>query len=433
MNYRYPLQKLFSILFLFLALSTLHAQQTNIKTHGRYITGPCGDTVLLHGVNYAPYNWGYDNTQLHLSEIAQTGANAVRMPWYAYSSAPYYTAQWLDTAIRTCIDHRMIPIIELHNLTCDGNTADIDTLAYWYVRPDIMAVINKYQSSLIINFANELGYVSWANNSATAQQTYVSSYQTAISTLRNAGIKVPLMIDAPDCGMSLDVLNGIAAGIISSDPDHNIIFSTHAYWTAYANNDSATMDQIITTALASDYPFVIGELANYQDNTDNNGNTQYCHWTLDYQALLHICMRHNVGWLVWSWDQDLCAARQMSTDGSYAHLSAFGSDVVLNSGYGLRQVGHPMRYFVNNNSCATAGISDVDATVPAIIIASGSGASVRSLASTPLMVEVYDLVGRSVLRTTLEPGQQLSLPTIGPGTLQIGYGTQQKVRRFVSQ
>ena len=48
--------------------------------------------------------------------------------------------------------------------------------------------------------------------------------------MRNANIHTPLVIDAPDFGKNLDVLNASAQTLLDADPDHNLIFSVHLYW-----------------------------------------------------------------------------------------------------------------------------------------------------------------------------------------------------------
>ncbi|MGL4598145.1 MAG: hypothetical protein ACRCYO_11470, partial [Bacteroidia bacterium] len=103
--------KCYFLLFLF-ALSSLRgfAQvDTVIYTSGRYILGPCHDTLLLRGVNYAIYNWGYSINQNKLAEIAQSGANTVRLVWYANSGGPEYSNfVALDSALSKCVQHKLI-------------------------------------------------------------------------------------------------------------------------------------------------------------------------------------------------------------------------------------------------------------------------------------------------------------------------------------
>ena len=62
---------------------SLQSQTSNfIHTSGKYILGPCNDTITIKGINYAPYNWGYTLSDLKIDQISQTGANAVRIVWY---------------------------------------------------------------------------------------------------------------------------------------------------------------------------------------------------------------------------------------------------------------------------------------------------------------------------------------------------------------
>ncbi len=399
---------------------------TTIHTSGGMILGVCGDTVTLRGINYAPYDWGYDNTQLLLNQVAQTGANAVRMTWYDNTGgAPYYTDAWLDTAIATCIANKMIPIIELHDLTCDGNAADVDTLVNWYTTPTRLAMFSKYQSSLIIDIANEEGYVNWSGNIPLAQLAYEVAYDTAVNIMRRAGITVPIMIDAPDCGSSIDVLGNVASNIINNDPLHNIIFSTHAYWYAYANNDSATMRQDITTALTHNYPLVLGEVANYQDSTP-----AYCTWSLNYPALLHICSELNVGWMAWSWNNDNCTLRQLSTDGSYANLSSYGMDIVNNSIYGLHNSAKLSSY-LKNGVCSTTGIETITEDKPYLIYNDNGASYIKSLSNETLQLKEYDILGRMVQQSELAPGQTMALGAVNIGIVQINNSGRQYASRFV--
>jgi len=406
----------------------INAQQSTIHTSGGNILGVCGDTIVLRGINYAPFDWGYDNTQLLLDQVAQTGANAVRMSWYDNSGgAPYYTDDLLDTAIATCIRNKMIPIIELHDLTCDGNTPDVDTLINWYTTPTRVAMFNKYQSSLIIDIANEVGYVHWAGNESTGQQQYQQAYETAVTTLRTAGINVPLMIDAPDCGSSIDILGNVASPIITADPLHNIIFSSHAYWYAYANNDSATMAQDLATALTFNYPLVLGEIANYQDSSP-----AYCTWALNYPALLHSCMQMNVGFMAWSWNNDQCSSRQLSNDGTYANLSTYGQDMVNNTSYGLHHSARLTSYLKNGVCQSTTGIESINPQKPYTTYNDNGLAYIRSLSNTTLQYQCFDMLGRLVQQAELAPYQIASLPAIGVGLMQVTDQGRQSVARFVS-
>jgi len=418
--------------FVMLFSSFAYGQNATITTTGRYIIGVCGDTIMLRGVNYAPYNWGYDSSQHRFDQIAQTGGNAVRIPWYANNPAPYYTDALLDSALGMCIRNKMIPILELHDLSCDPNTADVDTLVTWYTTPARLAIFAKYQHSLIIDFANELGFVNWAGNTATAQQAYITAYDSAIHVMRRAGVMIPLMIDAPDCGTSIDILGNVASDIISSDPLHNIIFSTHTYWYGYANNDSMTMLNDFTAALSHDFPLIVGEVSKYQDSVDNSGNTYYCHYIDDYTAVLNICKIYNIGWLAWSWDNDLCTVRQISTDGTYANLSTLGQDIVNNPSYGITATSK-LTSFLKNGACANPnGIESISEQKPYLLYYVNDAAYIRSMSTEPLTLNEYDMIGRLLEKAELQPGQATPLAKTCMGIVQVTSGSQQYVSRYTS-
>ena len=65
------------------AANTAFAQAyPHLQVSGRFLKSPCGDTIILRGINYAPYNWGYTLADERMNQIVQTGANAVRIAWY---------------------------------------------------------------------------------------------------------------------------------------------------------------------------------------------------------------------------------------------------------------------------------------------------------------------------------------------------------------
>ena len=205
----------FLILSIFLNTTQLFAQLgETISISGKHILGPCGDTLILRGVNYAPYNWGWSPTQLNINQIALSGANAVRLVWYknptgATPISTYGNLTNLDSALSKCVQQNMIPILTLHDQTCQNSPSALITLATWYTQPSVVALINKYKHSLILNIANEALYVNWTGNPTSAQTSFTNTYTTIVNSMRSAGITVPLMIDGPECGTNLNVLSSI--------------------------------------------------------------------------------------------------------------------------------------------------------------------------------------------------------------------------------
>jgi mannan endo-1,4-beta-mannosidase len=152
------------------------------------------------------------------------------------------------------------------------------------------------------------------------------------------------MIDAPDCGTNSDafITSNVANDLIQFDPQHNLIFSAHTYWYGFANNDSAQMAAKINAVLAQNIPLVLGEVANFQDDANP------CQYALNDKPLLNYCQLKKVSWLAWSWDNDVCPARQVSSNGNFNSLTTYGYDIVNNPSYGLLPVSAPKSQFFLN-------------------------------------------------------------------------------------
>ena len=324
--------------------------QDNIHVSDRQILGPCGDTLLLKGINYSPYNWGWSPNQLKFDEIAKTEANCVRIVWYKTGGAGspasvYSNLSNLDSALSRCVKKGMIPIIELHDQTCQNSPSNLIALANWFSQTGVKLLIDKYKYSLILNLANEALHVNWTGNPSASRIIFQSTYNTIVQNLRSSGIEVPLMIDAPDCGTNLEALSIVGPGLLSNDPLHNLIFSAHAYWYSYAGNDSTQMAIHIGSALAANIAFVFGEVANLQDDVS------LCQYALNFKPLLRICKNQKIGWLAWSWDNDVCAARQISSNGNFSSLTSYGQEMVFNSEFGLSSNPAIKSRFLRNGNC----------------------------------------------------------------------------------
>lgn len=379
--------------------SSIAQTLTSIHVSGKYILGPCGDTLILKGVNYAPYNWGWTSSQLRLNQIALSGANCVRMPWYVTTpdgptpQAVYNNLVLLDSALSKCVQYKMIPIIELHDQTCLNNPSNLITTANWFVQPAVKVLINKYKHSIILNVANEALWVAWAGNTLTAQSSFSNTYNTIVSTIRSNSITVPIMIDAPECGTNLDVLANIGGVMQSADPSQNLIFSAHAYWYTYANNDSLQALNKINYALTKNIPFVFGEVANLQD-----GNSM-CQYTLNYKPWMRILKQKKIGWMAWSWDNDGCPARQITTNGNFSSLSTYGTDIVNNPVYGLSVSTVKSLYLQNNKSCPSPppppnGLNDYNKQNAFVIFPNPSNGEFNLLTDfTMKRLSVYNVAG----------------------------------------
>ncbi len=352
---------------------------THLQIQGRKIVGTCGDSIVLKGINYAPYNWGFTVSENYFEQIALSKANSVRIVWYKNSSSSIYNnLAYLDSAFARCVRAKMIPILVLHDATCTGNMADVTALLLFYTTAAFKALEIKYRQHLIINIANEAGQYQWAANPATALTTYKNTYQNAIINLRSNGLQVPFMIDAPDCGTNSDAIVSVGSQILSSDVLSNTMFSVHGYWYGFANNNPTIMATKVQALYNSGLCIAFGEVANQQDDANP------CQYNLAYTQLLGILKTNNIGWMAWGWYNDVCPLRQISNNGNANNLSAYGQVIVNDAATGLAATAvRPLQFSTNcGNSCAVTATVNTNpvvcfgaATGSATVTLSGVGAA----------------------------------------------------------
>ena len=300
--------------------------------------------VILRGVNLPLLDdWTFPGSD-RLAELERTGANAVRIQWYVHygdPARPLYTVGQLSSFLEKCRTSRMIPIVMLSDYTCKADTTLVNTgLVPWWTSPDVVAMLNQHKRYVIVNLANELGNYRWAGSSAAALSAYKNAYKTAVTSIRNAGLTMPIMIDAPDCGTSLNAFTSIGQELVDHDPQRNVLLSVHAYWASPGFDGPSEIQKAYQAKL----PIVFGEIANKQ----SDGNDE-CYYDLDgtsqghppdsnftYQSLLTSLANYGIGWLAWSWGPDKCTSRRMTSDGTFARLTPYGSDIVNNGVYGLK-------------------------------------------------------------------------------------------------
>jgi mannan endo-1,4-beta-mannosidase len=324
-------------------------------TDGRHLHDPNGKKIVLRGINLPLLDdWSFPPGDT-LADLEQTGANAVRIQWYIKyprleppaAQRPEYGVADLDAFLTKCKANHMIPILGLWDVTCEANTTLLNTqLIPWWTSDAVVAVLDKHKQYLIINLANELGFVRWSDDPATALSEFKNAYKSALTTIREK-LHMPVMIDAPDCGTSIDAWITIGQELIDHDPDHNLLLSVHAYWAAFDGMPH------IDTAVNGNLPVVFGEVANKQDETVDHV-TQFCFYDLDglnenhppqnaftYQSLLQTLKTQEIGWLAWSWWPDSCSSRNIGKYDQNTHqyeglTEPFGDDIVNHPEYGLK-------------------------------------------------------------------------------------------------
>lgn len=167
-----------------------------LRVVGRFLTDTSGNSVMLRGVNVAPYKEGWQNdVEQVATAIASTKANVVRLAWWTHitggpepqTGTTYYTANDLDRAITTYVNKGILPIIMLHDLIGKADATQFQNIitAFW-TRSDIVSVLKKHQGHIIINIANEWG-PNWNTNQNNYSQNdinlFINTYKSAITAI----------------------------------------------------------------------------------------------------------------------------------------------------------------------------------------------------------------------------------------------------------
>ncbi len=289
------------------------ASKDHFYVQGAKLYDRCGEEVILRGVNKMSI-WT-DASGNDFPEIAKTGANTVRIVW---TIKDHPSEEALDAIIQRAVDEKLIPIIELHDAT--GILEQVPALVDFWVRPEIVAVLKRHQAHLLLNVGNEAG------GSGVPKHRFLEVYQQAISRLRAAGLEMPLMIDAPQWGQNIDLLQATASDLLTSDPKKNLLFSAHFWWPKDDKTNDPGSTQRIKKELAESaemgLPLVVGEFAHAGVG---------CSRSIDYKTILAETQRHGIGWLAWSWgpgNQD-CGEMDMTTNGKFDTLKDWGLEVAV--------------------------------------------------------------------------------------------------------
>jgi mannan endo-1,4-beta-mannosidase len=262
------------------SLSAAADDYQGFRVVGRHLYDGAGEKVVLMGVNKMAIWTDIDGSRT-FHEIARTGANAIRIVWLARGSA-----QQLDTVITTAINNGLIPLLDCHDAIGDWSKLSI-CVDYW-VRPDILSVIRRHERYLLINIANE------ADSGSLTDTDYKAGYELALRRMRAAGIRVPLVIDAPGWGGRIDSLQKNAPYLMQVDPAQNVMFSLHIYWPT--SRMGAKVAEIITSEMRESaemgLPLIIGEFSRYAIR---------CEGDVPYRTIIEQGHQLEIGWFAWSW------------------------------------------------------------------------------------------------------------------------------------
>jgi mannan endo-1,4-beta-mannosidase len=285
---------------------------------GRSILDTGGNPVALRGVNKMAV---FDDTdprgEAYFPEIARSKSNTVRIVWAITDDNGPTEVTDLAALIANCQASKMLPMIELHDAT--GDLSKLPQLANYWTRNDVLQVLFNAGGNLLVNIGNEVG-----DDTVTANQ-WVAAYTPVIRQLRQAGIRTPLVIDAPDFGKNLEVVVAGAQRLLAVDP--NLIFSVHPYWGISDGADAAFIESQFDAAFDATIALVIGEFSQWGAY---NGSKSICvgNGEVDYTAIMTKATEHGFGWYAWEWGpgnefgDPNCARMNMTTNGTFASRQA---------------------------------------------------------------------------------------------------------------
>lgn len=371
-----------------------------LKVVGRQLQDSCGENIVLCGVNHGNI-WEMDmNMGMNeFAQMAQIGANCVRIclertyeSWTSGSSVMYdLRGGQIDTIIQAALDQHLIPIVELHDFTSNSPVYaniqnNLDSAVMFWTRPAVMAALKKHSRFLILNFANEPEHGDASN------VAFYNACLSSITSIRNAGLEVPLMIDGMQWGQDetffIDNSNG--ANLLTADPQHKLLFSIHTYWETATYNDAAITSRFMNMNNAN-LPFVVGEYA-YE-----NGTTGFI--TINYNLLIDLCQQYQIGNLYWWWgfyNPSSNSNLSMTTTGAFSGLAGIGLEVADSISH------NSVRPYLFTNGSCFSGIQDNE-TNTTFSIAPNPSDGKFTLSIDPnenYSIEIYSLLGEKMFSQT---------------------------------
>lgn len=303
-----------------------------LRVEGRRLLAPTGDVVVLRGINEM-FVWG-DKDGSSLAEIARAGANCVRIVWTLVDG----TADELGRLAALAVSLGLIPIVEFHDAT--GDLAKLPRLVDGWTSEPYLDLIRRHERHLIVNIGNEPG------DQQVTSSAFLSAYVEVVDRMRKAGIRTPLMIDAPEWGKAWETVSAVADELLSADPERNLLLSVHMWWPV---RDHGSLDAVegrvrrtIADAVDRDLPLVVGEFggAFTKDGVVQPGDE------IPWRLILEECEAHGIGWLAWSWGKvpnTPQADLDMAPGGRLEDLRGWGREVVLDHPCSLRNTARAVR------------------------------------------------------------------------------------------
>jgi mannan endo-1,4-beta-mannosidase len=270
-----------------------------------------GNAFVMRGVNNAHIYFDTSARYLAwqaLDNIATYKTNTIRVVWDTTG-----TAALLSEVLYRVVELKMVPIVELHDVTGNQDANRLLDMAKYYTKADVKQVLTDFRAYLLINIANE-----WSGTS-----NYASAYQAAIKQLRDNGINHTLVIDASGYGQDASSIFNNATTLTNADSQKNLLFSVHMYG---QYGSAAAVDAVLAQAQSSAVPLIVGEFGHQLGGAP-----------VAWQDILAKCQTRNIGYIAWSWMGNDSMNMQLDMAAAWeGPLTSWGQNVLTGSN-GIQQ------------------------------------------------------------------------------------------------
>ena len=288
----------------------------------RFLYSKDNEKVILRGINHM-FIWT-DREGKTIPEIAKTGANCVRIVWNTRGRVSD-----LDNIIGLCISNGMIPIPEIHDTT--GNWERLGDAVEFWLREETLQMISNHQQYLILNIGNEPGAESMP------AEEFFDVYNTIVTRMRAANVRVPLMIDADQWGQSEKNLLNVGPKLLQADPEHNLLFSIHMWWPSERHDPNTTgyatvqerIKCVLEESVEKKLPLIVGEFAPVAAGGAKE---------IPYKFIMSEAERLGIGWLAWSFGPGNFDSPEMdmTEHSSFNTLVGWGKEVCVDNPNGIQ-------------------------------------------------------------------------------------------------
>lgn len=265
-----------------------------------------GNAFVMRGVNNAHIYFDTSARYLAwqaLDNIATYKTNAIRVVWDTTGSAAL-----LAEVLYRVVELKMIPIVELHDVTGNQDANRLLDMAKYYSKADVKQVLLDFRAYLLINIANE-----WSGTS-----NYASAYQAAIKQLRDNGINHTLVIDASGYGQDANSIFNNATTLSNSDTQKNLLFSVHMYG---QYGTAAAVETVLAQAQSTAVPLIVGEFGHQLSGA-----------AVAWSDILAKCQSRGIGYIAWSWmGNDSMNAQLDMAQAWEGPLTTWGQNVLTGS------------------------------------------------------------------------------------------------------